>query len=199
MGTSQKMCLLKPTQSLYNFLLPARKNFWNLLFVSTILMTVSRIKINSIWQFTWTRFQQDNDMIIKLKTKTTQNTTGSSASVQTSRTILNIVKRDTNWTRPFHDGFTLRASRLDSSSWRVRVQVSGEKLVDQTTEMILWSMILNFIQFQPDICRLVTGRKRGIFQLQMKWFNDALKCRFTLNTIKTKWPNKVQNVVKEFR
>ena len=33
--------------------------------------------------------------------------------------------------------FTLRTSRLDSSSWRVRVQVFDEKLVDQTTELIL--------------------------------------------------------------
>ena len=79
---------------------------------------------------------------------TTQNTTDSPASVQTSRTILNIVKRDTSWTRPFRDCFTLRASRLDPSSGRVRVQVSGEKLVDQTTEMILWSMTLSFDQFE---------------------------------------------------
>ena len=76
-------------------------------------------------------------IFIKFKIFTTQNTTSSSASDNTSRTILNIVKRDTNRTRPFRDCFTLRASRLDSSSWLVRVQVSGKKLVDQTTEMIL--------------------------------------------------------------
>ena len=40
-----------------------------------------------------------------------------SASCGTNRTILNIVKRDTRWTRPFDDHFTLRGSRLDSSSW----------------------------------------------------------------------------------
>jgi hypothetical protein len=40
--------------------------------------------------------------------------------------------------------FTLRGSRHDSSSWLVRVQVSGKKLVRSTTEMILRSMILTF-------------------------------------------------------
>nr|CAG4650641.1 EOG090X0JAK [Sida crystallina] len=33
------------------------------------------------------------------------------------------------WARPSPDGFTLRASRRDSSSWLVRVQVSGNILV----------------------------------------------------------------------
>ena len=40
-------------------------------------------------------------------------------------------------TSPPPDRFTLRGSRHDSSSWSVRVQVSGKKLVRSTTEMIL--------------------------------------------------------------
>ena len=43
---------------------------------------------------------------------------------------------------------------------------------------------LVFCQFRSRICRPVTGRKRGIFQLQMKWWNDELKCRLTWNTMK---------------
>ena len=47
--------------------------------------------------------------------------------------------------RPCRDGntcFVLRNLCRYSSSWMVRVQVSGEKLVRSTAEMILWSMIL---------------------------------------------------------
>jgi len=150
---------------------------------SILIMTFSRIKINSIGHFTWTLIQEHNSLIIPLNINTTQNTTGSSASAQTSKTILNIAKRYTSWTRPFRDYFTLRASRLDSSSWRVRVKVSGEKLVDQTTKMILWSMILCFVNF--DLVFVDQWRAESVESFNCKW-NDGM-VHWTADLLQMQW------------
>ncbi len=76
--------------------------------------------------------------------KTPQITTAASITPQwCNRTILNA--NSTVTLSPSTSCFTLGGSRHDSSSWSVRVQVSGKKLVKSTTEMILWSMILIFM------------------------------------------------------
>jgi hypothetical protein len=120
--------------------------------------------------------------VLKVK-PTTQNTTGSSASAQTSRTIVNVVKQETSCTRPFLDCFTLGARCLDSSSWRVRVQVSGQKLVDQTAEIILWSVIFNVANF--GLIFVDQWRKEFVESFNCKWNDGMMHC--TIDLLQMQW------------
>ena len=45
----------------------------------------------------------------------------------------------------FLNGFTLRMWNFVSSSWFERLRISDRKFVNHTTEMILWSMILEWL------------------------------------------------------
>ena len=54
----------------------------------------------------------------------------------------------------FLSGFTLRMWNYVSSSWFERLRISDRKFVNHTTEMILWSMILDVSCLKEHICLL---------------------------------------------
>jgi hypothetical protein len=107
-------------------------------------------------------------------------------------------KKIGNFTNP---AWTLSYRHQISKCQRM-ISCNGKMLSFQVTfpgKMKQASIFDSFIiQFQPRICRPVTDRMREIFQLQMKWWNDELNCRFTSMTMKNKENNKVQNAINEF-
>ena len=78
--------------------------------------------------------------------KATQTVPHPSLHSRVQWAIINVQKK-----MNFLNSFTLRMWNFVSSSWFERLRISDRKFVNHTTEMILWSMILEWWAFYKNV------------------------------------------------